>query len=87
MVGDSPYDAEGAERCGCDFAAVTFGFGFRSRAQAEAVKHVFIADSNDRLCEFILKTKREGDGPGRPPLLVMSYFTMAENRFARPLMS
>ena len=54
MVGDSPYDAEGAERCGCDFAAVTFGFGFRSRAQAEAVKHVFIADSNDQRCEFIL---------------------------------
>lgn len=54
MVGDSPYDAEGAERCGCDFAAVTFGFGFPTRADAENTKHVFIADSNKELCDFIL---------------------------------
>ena len=54
MVGDSPYDAEGAAQCGCDFAAVTFGFGFRTKEEALASKHVFVADSNDTLCEFIL---------------------------------
>ena len=54
MVGDSPYDAEGAERCGCDFAAVTFGFGFRSKKDAQAVSPVFIAENNQQLCDFIL---------------------------------
>jgi len=30
LVGDSVYDAEGAEQAGCGFLAVTYGFGFTS---------------------------------------------------------
>ena len=61
MVGDSPYDAEGAARCGCDFAAVTFGFGFRSKEDAQAVSPVCVAENNQQLCDFIL-----GSSPSFP---------------------
>lgn len=35
FVGDSDVDAEGAEKAGVDFAAVLYGWGFRSREDAE----------------------------------------------------
>ena len=34
LVGDSKYDAEGAQQAGIDFIAVTYGFGFKSEAGA-----------------------------------------------------
>lgn len=32
LVGDSKYDAEGAQQAGIDFIAVTYGFGFKREA-------------------------------------------------------
>lgn len=34
LVGDSKYDAEGAQQAGIDFIAVTYGFGFKSESDA-----------------------------------------------------
>lgn len=53
MIGDSAYDAEGAEECGMDFIAVTYGFGFTTREKAEAVKSVFVADTVEEIGEFL----------------------------------
>ena len=43
MVGDSPYDEEGAAAVGCRFAAATYGFGYlgmeESQIEADALVH------------------------------------------------
>ena len=53
MIGDSAYDAEGAEECGMDFIAVTYGFGFTTREKAEAVKSVFVADTVEEVADYL----------------------------------
>lgn len=40
LIGDSVYDAKGAEQAGIDFIAVTYGFGFHSKADADAYRNV-----------------------------------------------
>lgn len=42
LVGDSKYDAEGAQQAGIDFIAVTYGFGFKSAADAAAYSPVAV---------------------------------------------
>lgn len=54
MVGDSDYDAKGAEVVGVDFCAVLWGFGFDGRAEAEAYPHVFIADTPADLERYVI---------------------------------
>lgn len=52
MIGDSPYDAEGALKSGIDLIAVTYGFGFT----AENVKNyhpALIISSPDEMAEAI----------------------------------
>ena len=43
MVGDSPYDEEGAAAVGCRFAAATYGFGYlgmeEGQIEADALVH------------------------------------------------
>lgn len=42
-VGDSSYDAIGSAQSGLDFAAVTYGFGFKNEKDVEAYKHCLCA--------------------------------------------
>lgn len=43
LVGDSPYDAEGAKAAGVDFLAVTYGFGFSDKETAQTVENARFA--------------------------------------------
>lgn len=52
MIGDSPYDALGAEESKVDFIGVAYGFGFKSVTEIEGHHPVFIADFVDDLIEF-----------------------------------
>ena len=53
MIGDSVYDAIGAEEAGIDFIAVTYGYGFKSREEASHVKNVFIAENVSDIISFL----------------------------------
>lgn len=52
LIGDSFYDAEGAAAAGVDFIAVTYGFGFRTRADAEKYPTVGCCGSTGELAEL-----------------------------------
>ncbi|MEG1836471.1 MAG: HAD hydrolase-like protein [Synergistaceae bacterium] len=52
LVGDSKYDAIGAAEVGIDFIAVTYGFGFKTKEEAQQYDSVFIAESVDDLISF-----------------------------------
>lgn len=56
MIGDSGYDGVGAKECGMDFIAVTYGFGFSSRAKAAEYESVFIADNTKEVQRFLLRS-------------------------------
>ena len=45
MIGDSPYDIQGGKDNGLDTIAVTYGFGFTTREEAEASHPTFIAEN------------------------------------------
>lgn len=45
LVGDSPYDADGAAAAGVAFLAVTYGFGFSDRDKPQAVGAAWTADA------------------------------------------
>ena len=49
MIGDSPYDVQGGRDNGIDTIAVTYGFGFTSREQAEKAHPTYIAESVEQL--------------------------------------
>lgn len=53
MIGDSMYDAIGAEEVGIDFIAVTYGYGFRNIEEASQAKTVFIAENVHDLMDFL----------------------------------
>ncbi|MFD2442773.1 HAD hydrolase-like protein [Bacillus sp. CGMCC 1.16607] len=53
MIGDSIYDAIGAEQMGIDFIAVTYGYGFKNKEEASQSKHVFIAETVDEIRAFL----------------------------------
>lgn len=44
-VGDSVFDLEGAEKCGMDFVAVTYGFGFKKGVIFESPQVISIINS------------------------------------------
>ncbi|WP_019241440.1 MULTISPECIES: HAD hydrolase-like protein [Bacillus] len=54
MIGDSIYDAKGAEQAGIDFIAVTYGYGFRNKEEASLVKNVYIAENVDDVIRFLI---------------------------------
>lgn len=43
MIGDSEFDALGAQQAGVDFIGVTYGFGFRSKDEVAGYPHVAAA--------------------------------------------
>lgn len=45
MIGDSPYDAIGAENAKVDFLAVTYGFGFTSLEAANSYANISVAST------------------------------------------
>ena len=45
MIGDSPYDIEGGKDNGIDTVAVTYGFGFTCREDAEKARPTYIAEN------------------------------------------
>lgn len=53
LVGDSRFDAEGAQQAGTDFIAVTYGFGF-VRGGAIEQPHIAAADSVEELTALLL---------------------------------
>lgn len=55
LVGDSFFDAVGAQEAGVDFLAVTYGFGFRSREALQGIRAAMAADSAEEVAEKILK--------------------------------
>jgi len=61
MVGDSDNDAIGAESLGIKFIAVTYGFGFHSRSEAERYANNGIAESTKQIAEIIGRLKQQGE--------------------------
>ncbi|MBR5559181.1 MAG: HAD hydrolase-like protein [Oscillospiraceae bacterium] len=53
MVGDTGGDGRGAAQAGLDFAAVTWGFGFRSEADLDELPHVVCVDTMEALWNFL----------------------------------
>lgn len=55
LIGDSDYDAKGAQAAGIDFCAVLWGFGFGCMEDAAEFTCRYIADDVPRLERFLLK--------------------------------
>lgn len=53
MIGDTEFDAIGAEKVGIDFIAVTYGFGFKTREDVARYKSVGIIDLAKELIDRI----------------------------------
>lgn len=53
MVGDTCHDADGAEQACIDFIGVTFGFGFKSKADAAKCKSVGYAEKAADILKYI----------------------------------
>ena len=56
MVGDSPYDYEGACEAGVDFAAAAYGFGFKD---VKDIPGSFVANNVAELRDYIFKDEAE----------------------------
>ena len=54
LVGDSIYDAQGAQQAGMDFIAVTYGWGFADREDAARGYHNAIAETAQELEDILL---------------------------------
>ena len=52
VVGDSCFDAAGAMELGCDFVAVTYGFGFRPGDPVEE-PHIGVADTPEEILKYL----------------------------------
>ncbi len=52
MIGDSRYDAIGAEKAGASFLAVTYGFGFHAPADVELYPHIGIAGTAEEVLSY-----------------------------------
>jgi len=55
LIGDSKYDAEGAEQAGIDFIGVTYGFGFRKYEECSEPHAVGMIDNCIQLQNCFLK--------------------------------
>lgn len=54
LVGDSAYDALGAQQAGIAFIGVTYGFGFQSRADVQKYPCVHICETTEELAAYLL---------------------------------
>ncbi len=52
MIGDSPFDALGAVMAGCDFGAVTFGFGFEDETHCRRYPQKAVFQSMKEIDEY-----------------------------------
>lgn len=57
LIGDSPFDAEGAAQAGVDFIGVTYGFGFRGPEDLAPYPHVGCAASPAELGRLLCPDK------------------------------
>lgn len=57
LVGDSPFDADGAAEAGTAFLGVTYGFGFRDREAAQAKGASLIADTPAEIAALLLTNR------------------------------
>jgi len=55
LVGDSKYDALGAQTVGCDFVAVTYGWGFTCADDAAKHYHSSIVATADEIMPILLQ--------------------------------
>ena len=53
MIGDSSYDALGAEKLGMDFLGVTYGFGFKTEQDVMQYKAIGCANKPMEILQFI----------------------------------
>lgn len=53
LIGDSEYDAIGAEEAGIDFLAVTYGYGFKTTADAEKHSCIGVCGSAEEIGKVI----------------------------------
>ena len=53
MIGDSSYDAIGAEKLGIDFLGVTYGFGFKSQADVMKYNAIGAVDSPIDILKYV----------------------------------
>jgi phosphoglycolate phosphatase len=54
LLGDSEYDAIGAEQAGIDFIGVTYGFGFKTKEDVNNYKNIGSVDTVDELRKLLL---------------------------------
>jgi phosphoglycolate phosphatase len=52
-IGDSEYDAMGAQEAGIDFIAVTYGFGFKDAVDAQAWNPIAVVQSVENLLQIL----------------------------------
>ncbi|MBQ9550885.1 MAG: HAD hydrolase-like protein [Lachnospiraceae bacterium] len=53
LIGDTCYDSEGAEKAGCLFIGVTYGFGFKTRSDVDEYPNIGTAASPADVYEII----------------------------------
>lgn len=54
LIGDSSYDAIGAEQAGVDFIAVTYGFGFKTEDDVSTHPHIAVCGSVKELSNSLI---------------------------------
>lgn len=52
LIGDSEYDAIGAEQAEISFIAVTYGFGFQSKQEVSGYRHIAVCENIRGVAEF-----------------------------------
>jgi phosphoglycolate phosphatase len=57
LIGDTEYDAIGAEEAGIDFIGVTYGFGFKTATDVQEYKYAGIAHSVEEVKLFLQASK------------------------------
>ncbi len=53
LAGDTEYDALGAEKAGCLFIGVTFGFGFKTKEEVDQYPNIGTASSTEEIAEIV----------------------------------
>lgn len=54
LVGDSSYDAVGAEECSIDFLAVTYGFGFKQQGELDLYKKIGVCKDAREISQIVM---------------------------------
>ena len=54
LIGDSKYDAIGAEQAGIDFIAVTYGFGYKTKGEADKFHNVGVSHTIKEIHQLLI---------------------------------